>query len=731
MNWFFILAIAVPPTLMVLLHVLRTLPEYSDSSLKHGTFDKVTLTRSSQGVPQITCESLDDLFFALGYVHAQDRLWQMDILRRRAEGSLSAFLGPEHISSDIFSRNMRFKHQAESLSHLSPKGQYLLKRYAQGINSYAEHSYLPVEYFLTWNKWRRWTMGDSLTIWRFLSFFIGNNLQNDLLRSEIVKVFGSSLNIMPSENEKLFETYFSIESHELPGKLYKENFFNYPAEDGVAFDEFQDVFKPFPMTSNLFVVSGEFTRSGLPVLANDFSFLNEIPAVIYLVQGKWLQEKVSGGTIPGFPVFLFANNNKISWGVSAVHSRSLDLYTNITENHNTKQITEEISVRNGKSVKIYFNCGSFGCSLHSNPSVFIRWAADETDDKTFDGYLDLLTSYSVRSIRKSLEKIIIPQFNFLFATAEGDIGYQVTGAHPLREQVHLGVVDFGKTQHLWKDFIEFEELPHVVNPNKGYIINSNNFPTTSIYKHFQTFGKEFSSSRAARIDDLLQNLIKKRIKVTAEDLLNVLNDEFSALAFKILPELIALTGNEQVKKEFEGWDFEYSSGSRQAALFHSWFSRILNIISQKLPKLSENPVFRSMVAKTIEKKDFQNLCRVLEVDCTPSLLKKCFHEASEDVRQRTWGELHMVHFSHFPFRHSFQWLFGFEVPSSGSDSTVSFQSSTSNGESSVQARFISDQGNHSQSLWGIRIGQSGNPFSPHYKDQLFSFPSTLQEIPSF
>ena len=152
MQWLYVLVISLPPILILSNSILKTLPSYSETKKLNSAYGEIIISRSGKAIPDIEATCIEDTFFALGYVHAMDRLWQMDILRRTAEGTLSEVLGNSYINKDIFSRNLRFRSNTQRLSSLSPKAELYLKRYSEGINSYAETNYLPIEYFLSWQK---------------------------------------------------------------------------------------------------------------------------------------------------------------------------------------------------------------------------------------------------------------------------------------------------------------------------------------------------------------------------------------------------------------------------------------------------------------------------------------------------------------------------------------------------------------------------------------------------
>ncbi|OMJ65638.1 hypothetical protein SteCoe_37867 [Stentor coeruleus] len=738
MNWVFIIGISLPP-ILVLFHALyRTLPDYNEIKFISGVYDDISITRSAKGIPEISAENLEDFFFAFGYIHAQDRLWQMDLLRRTSQGTLSEILGEPALEKDIFARNLRFYNKSEELFSLSSKAQLYLKRYSEGINSYADTNYLPIEYFFTWSKFKRWSPLDTLTIWRYMSFIICVNWQQDVMRSELYEIFGDQ-GFMVMDEGKVFDEYFTVQGNELPKDIYKVHkmFWRNDMSTGGKSEDIG-----FVESSNAWVISGDFTASGKPLLANDPHLTNTVPSLLYLVKAQWGNGKVLGGSIPGLPGFLFGSNHKVSWGVTSLLSDTVDLYSHTISGtkylYNGKweelgSFKEDIYIKNSDTKRLTFYTTNSGPILYGKEgNISLRWAANEILDTSLDGFIGLFEVENVRSLRVSLEKIVMPQLNVVFASKEGDIGYQAVGKHPLRDYNGLGVLKGSDPNNRWKEYIKYEELPYTINPEKGYIVTANNRPVTHMYKHFNSFGGEHFDGRAKRISVLIDSLIDSKQKITIKHIKDIMYDEFSNLAKILTPIWLNLIQDQDANSAFKKWDFKMSKNSYPAAIFSIWFQnftseflkdKIRSNLSRNLPN---SFVYRNYLAQGFYKENCAFCPYVSESKCI-SLLKNSFYYALSTAKGRSWGEIHKNVFKNIPLSYV-TWFYGYfdiEYPSGGSDTTVNAKLFAWNGDFnsifSPQGRFIFDFGNVQESLWGISTGQSGNGLSSHYRDFVFDF----------
>lgn len=751
MQWLYILAITIPPILLLYSSIVRTLPNYSETKSFKSLYGEISISRTGNAVPQIEATCLEDVFFALGYSHAMDRLWQMDILRRTADGTLSEMLGEDYLPSDIFSRNLQFRHNSHRLSTLSGKSEIYLKRYVEGINTYVDSSYLPIEYFIAWHKWRRWEVVDSLTVWRYLSFMMNQSIESDLLRAELKTLMNTSLKVLPVEEALQFAQYFTVEGNELPREIYKS--FRSTEKEKVNDSEpgvFYSSFKNAKVSGNAWVVSGDFTASGKPILACDSHFTSQVPSLLYLVGVRWEKHSVHGGVIPGVPMFLFGTNKFAVWGSTALPSKTIDIYSHtivasqyLYENtlHNFSTFTETIKVKGKAEIVYEFSNTKSGVLLYGK-NLSVRWAADEVLDTSFDGYLQLMMGSNLRNIRVSLEKIVMPTMNFLFATDEGEIAYQAVGVQPLRKIITVGVISGNNSLLRWKEIIPFSEMPYSINPPKGFIVVSNNQPSTYMYKHYESFVSDFSANQATRIDFLLDSSVKSKKKIQVADMLEIQNDEFSDIAATILPIWLGIIKDRLSQSTFATWDYKMRKDSKEAAVFALWFQSFLSELlvdelgSELNSRLVNYETYHNYIIKSFIDGNSLPYCdnvNTVQFETCEELLLISFRRALEKSQKKTWGDLHYT--SHnspvrlksyiFPYL-DFTSYFLLSLPIGGSGSTIHQNGLSWNGDFTSkfgsQARFLVDLGSPS-SLWGISTGQSAHPLSPHFSDQFLPFHS--------
>lgn len=739
MKWIYVLSISLPPILILANYVFKTIPDYSETLKLKAIYGEIIITRTSKGIPNIKATCIEDAFFALGYAQAMDRLWQMDMLRRTADGTLAEVFGESVLEKDVFSRNMKFKKNAVKLSSISPKGQLYMQRYTDGINSYAQSHYLPIEYFLSWIKWRRWEIADSLSIWRYLSFVVSMDYQHDLLRSELSSVLGSSLGLLPLDELLQFDQYYSISSHELPRELYKV--YKYFTKDTLP-GEKADRSDYYNQNSNAWVVSGDFTASGKPILSNDPHFIKYVPCLLYLASVDWGTNHINGGIIPGIPVFIAGDNGVIAWGGTGLGSDNIDLYTHEIANSkylydnnwlDLETFKEDIKIKKEPTRTYTFQSTNSGPVLYNKTTpISIRWAADEVLDTSFDGYLDLLSATTVRAIRLSLAKVVIPNLNMLYGNIEGDIGYQAIGVQPLRTFLAAGIFKGNDPELRWTEFIKFEEMPYCINPPKGYIVATNSRPITQMYKHYASFGGEFSEGRGSRIDFLIQDLIKTRKKLSVSDMVEIQLDEYSRTAATLVPIILKSFPNKKTDKIFSGWDFRLHKNSKEAGLFMIWYKKFIkSLLEDELgadlnSKLCNSKTYRNFIVKSISDNTNLSYCddvNTNKVESCQDIVAKSMEFALSVYSDQTWGEMHESRHQHLPFGFNvyLAGLFDLKIPIGGSDTTVNSHSfywdEAFTSSFGVAGRFVFDLGSPEDSRWGISTGQSGNVFSPHYSDQ--------------
>jgi len=416
---------------------------------------QAAVDRDALGVPHISAARWEDAIFLQGYVTAQDRLWQMDALRRLAAGELSEVLGPSTLELDREARRLRLSRIAEQhVRALPAEDRAVIAAFARGVNYFIEtqRGKLPLEFTLLRYDPRPWTIADSILCGLEMYRELTNTWRDELRKSTMLS----------------------------GGDAAKVNLL-FPARAG---GEFQP-------GSNAWVVAGKLTASGKPILANDPHLEWSIPAVWYQVHLKARGLDVSGVSLPGVPCVIVGHNQRIAWGVTNLGFDVQDLYIEKINPQNGQYVfrgqveqsrpeSEWIRVKGARPVEFRQWVTRHGpVVLSDNGRYFaLRWAAAEEGGFGFP-FLDLNRAGNWKEFTAALARYPGPGQNFVYADVDGNIGYQATGLLPIRRNFDGDVpVDGTSGDNEWDGFIPFDRLPSFFNPARGWIVtaNQNTFP---------------------------------------------------------------------------------------------------------------------------------------------------------------------------------------------------------------------------------------------------------------
>jgi penicillin amidase len=571
--WFHVAARAAMPTL-------------DGTVALRGLKSPVTVVRDAQGVPSITASSLDDLFFAQGYVTAQDRLWQMDMMRRYAAGELSAALGSDYIKVDREQRTLGLRQVAEkSLAQATPEEREQLEAYARGVNAYiAEHHYgLPLEMRVLRYFPRAWTAEDSVLVGVSMAEMLNHGTYlDDLNKEKIMARLGPELtadlyvessqrDIVPGHDLDEIEPAAAapdsaqatakepvLPRHERRHRHHRAELVMpafgkrlvggyaafapaagaasvaaYPAPGAMA--------APMDLVragSNDWVISGAHTESGKPLLSNDMHLPHRIPNTWYEAHLTCGDFDVAGVTLPGAPWVIVGHNRRIAWGFTNVGPDVEDVFV---ENFNAQgeyqtpqgwqkpEVRHEIiHVKRGRDVEMDVVVTRHGPIIsHEMKSegrqLALKWAIYDTGLS--------LPFYAVNNaqnwdqFRSAFGQFSGPGQNVVYADVDGNIGYQATGRVPIRAAGDGSLpVSGADDAHEWIGYIPFEEMPSVYNPPSGIIATANGRVTADGYKYSIT--KEWESPyRTERI----YRVLRQNKKFTAADMLALQTDVQSDL----------------------------------------------------------------------------------------------------------------------------------------------------------------------------------------------------------
>lgn len=473
-------------------HLLRRpLPQTSGTLEIEGLLDDVEIIRDRWGVPHVYAETAHDLFLAQGFVHAQDRFWQMDFQRRLVAGRLSEVLGPTTLEIDRWMRVLGLRRQVEEdLQTGSDEARRVLEAYAKGVNRFLETTpALPVEFTLLHYQPEPWTPADSLRWAKMMAFGLSENWTTEIIRARIIDRLG------PELASRLDGAYLADNPVIVPDVEYAGL-----GESALKRRAPADAFAGDLGASNSWVVSGKRSATGKPLLASDPHLLMRIPGIWYenhLVGGGY---NVTGASLPGVPAVIIGHNEHIAWGLTAgladvqdlyierFHADDPHLYQVNGEWQPAQVLREEIRVRGRRRPVIeevvVTRHGPIitGLAPQETRPLALRWSGYEPDTGSTDCFLRLNRATNWEDVLRALKDHSVPVLNITFADTDGNIGYQFAGKIPIRRRGDGLVPVPGWTdEYEWEGFLPLEELPRSFNPESGYIVTANNKPAGDDY----------------------------------------------------------------------------------------------------------------------------------------------------------------------------------------------------------------------------------------------------------
>ena len=453
---------------------------------------QVEIRRDRHGVPHILAQSLDDAAFALGFVHAQDRLWQMEMNRRIAAGRLAEVLGPQAVQTDVYLRTLSlFDAAREAWAHLDEDTRRMLKSYAAGVNAYIDrhHGAWPPEFLLTDLRPEPWTPIDSLGWLKVMALDLGGNFRRELARLDLLSV------LSPEQVMQFYPPYPGEQPLPLPdiAALYDGlKIADLGITPGASAAE-------KGLGSNNWVVAGSRTASGKPLLANDPHLRLNTPSLWYLAAIKVGEREVVGASMPGVPFIVLGRTDRIAWGFTNTGPDVQDLYLeriaddglNVETPDGPERLRfrrEVIRVKDGQPVEIRVRISRHGplisdampelqARLPKNVALALRWTALDPDDTSAAIGLGFWRAHDFASFQAALHRFVVPEQNMVYADREGHIGYYAPARVPIRSPANdthgLIPAPGWKPGYDWQGFIPYDALPTRFDPPEGFIATAN------------------------------------------------------------------------------------------------------------------------------------------------------------------------------------------------------------------------------------------------------------------
>ncbi|MGN9908561.1 penicillin acylase family protein [Phytohabitans sp. LJ34] len=772
-------AFAVLVGLVSLWAVRRSFPEYGGEKPLPGLAADVTVYRDAYGVPQIYAGNAADMFRAQGYVHAQERFWEMDFRRHVTAGRLSELFGRDQLETDTYLRTLGWRRVAErEWGIIAEESRGFLQAYADGVNAWLDQhgggepgADVSLEYAvlgLTNRGYRieRWSPVDSLAWLKAMAWDLRGNMSDEIERAILA---GSGL--AREQVGELFPPY--PEDRHRPivggGRVSGGAFLAVDAGGAgggwlPALAAVRDGLASLPVLlgrqgtglgSNSWVIAGSRTATGKPLLANDPHLSPSMP-------GIWFQAglhcgcgfDLSGFTFAGVPGVVIGHNDAIAWGFTNLGPDVTDLYLEDVAGDKVRvgagwqdleKRTENIKVAGGGTVTVTVRSSRNG-PLVSDASkelrragdryaVALRWTALDPG-RTIDALFALNRARDWATFRAAAALFEVPAQNLVYADVSGNIGYQAPGRIPVRGNGDGRWPAPGwDTSYDWRSYIPFAELPSVLNPAQGYVVTANQAVVGSGYPYLLTHDWSYGY-RSERLNQLVEQAGRT---VTADDAGRMQMDGYNGLAPILVPHLLRVSSTVDARDLLRGWDYQQPVDSAPAAYFNAVWRALLARTFDELPDDYEadggdrwwevvrgllerpsSPWWDDRATSTVETMD-QVLSASL-VDAADELTDRL----GDDPAGWRWGDLHTLALRNESFGESgvapVEWLFNKgPEPVAGGSSIVNATGWDAADGYEVDAvpsmRMVVDLGDLDASRWVQLSGNSGHAFSAHYADQ--------------
>ena len=765
--------------------VYRPLPRLDGTIGVPGLQKDVVVERDHWGVPHIRASSVEDLVEAQGYVMAQDRLWQMDLLRRVSRGQLSEILGPATLEIDKQFRSLGFGRAAErDVSQMDPSSRTLMEAYARGINRFIEQhgDQLPIEFSLLKYKPQPWQASDSLVIAGYMYQTLTNTWEEELNRAKVTERVGwerardlfspeaamdhfvvGDPNVVNdgSQRSRVDPDDEDDDDEDMdPDAVLKASATG--PTDAAGSEGFPDLTSALARSmrgflaetrrdirhglgSNNWVVSGDHTATGKPLLANDTHLELSIPPIWYEVHLTAPGWNVKGFTLPGAPLVVIGHNDHIAWGFTNNGADVEDLYIEAFN----PAATDEYRV-NGKWVKAQ----AFDETIHvkgqpdehlpvvvtrhgpvvrreGGKAYALRWTATEPGGLA-NAYTLLGKAQNWEEFRSVMKHVWGPGQNVVYADVQGNIGYIMAARVPIRKKGHGEVPMPGDVDdYEWTGYIPFDQLPQALNPDSGLIVTANARVVGPNYKPYLADRWE-EPYRTARIYDLLHD--KHDLRPT--DMLKVQTDTYSFPHAFLADQLSAAAKmnspkDERTKKLIEGlkdWNGIADADSPEVSFLVAMRRAALTLLLE--PYLGEQTnlyqwrstaFLQKILTDRPEKwlpSGYKNYDDLLVAAADRGVAKLAEDSKSARIEDWPWKRFNSLDMLHPIGREGLlKWLLSIaDKPQSGTSYSV--RAATKHHGPAM--RFVANLGNWDESILLIPAGQSGQPGSGHYSDQ-FSY----------
>lgn len=756
--------------------LLSPLPSYNENISTIKINSNIEVYRDSFAVPYIIASSDEDVAFSLGYLHAQERLFSMDLIRRAGEGKLAEILGEKALPFDKMFRTVGLERNLKNnLNKMDPSVMKLLQAYANGVNEYIDRQKgnYPIEFDVLGYQPELWKPIHSLIIIKMMAWELNISWWTDISFSELIQKLGKDkvMEILPDYPENA-------------PTIIADNFKYLPTINSTLVETDKAFRQMMGWTgthigSNNWVVNANKSVSGKPIIANDPHLAFSAPGIWYAAVIKSKGWDAAGVTLPGVPGIVIGKSNSISWVLTNVMNDDSDFYIEKLDSSKTKYlldgqwqnleiIKDTIHIKNKKDEVITIretHRGPIISNIHpftfiyneseiKIPPISLRWSGNDFSDEMLAFY-KINKANNWDEFREGVKYFGIPGQNFVYADASGNIGYIMGARVPIRASNNPTLVfDGTNSQNDWKGYVPFQEIPVILNPAENFIASANNKVLKNFKYHISNLWEP--SSRIDRIRELLTSKVKQSVN----DFEKYQMDQVSPYAKTITYYLLNAFEGIKVKDQnlntalelFSKWDYDLNMYSQTPSIYAMFLKYLLkNIYYDKMgDDLYNRFVFLANVP-------YRSLLQILDkpnsiwfddvntkkIETRDDIIRKSLSDALTELEEKygkdpvnwQWGEIHTVTFKHafsgnFSLLDKFINIGPFEI---GGDGTTIFNTEYPFAKSIEEfsmfrhkefdnilgpsMRFIYDFSSPEIINLILTTGQSGNTMSNHYKDQ--------------
>ncbi len=755
----------------------RLSPQYDGSVILPGLTDSVTVYRDERGMPHIYASCEHDLYMTTGYIAAQERLWQMDLVRRSAAGRLSEIFGTSYMPADIFTRCLQIYETSKGMLEAEdPAIVRCLQAYTDGVNAFISSAgkRLPLEFRLLSYRPEPWSNEDIVSIIGLMGWNLDyRNLAAELFIQQLINKLGIE------KARELIPDWQATTNIAYPDLKLSDTLLSLTRSFVSSFQKVAELGIPSLASSNNWAVSGARSETGKPLLSNDMHLSLTSP-------GIWMQMhqvipgelNVTGVMIPGEPMIIAGHNEKIAWGLTNLRVDAIDLYAEKINPGNNNQYffngewreftnkTEIIKEKRGNrdTVNIRFThrgplISGFidldtvysrikwlgfnylrGLRNLEGVALSMKWSGFDKSDEVRSIHL-LNRAAGWDDFREGLKTFRSINQNFAYADTDGNIGLNAGGGIPVREGDGILIRDGTTEQYDWKGYVPFEQMPSILNPESGTVSSANNRTVSDDYPYYISH----SFDLPYRINRIRQMLSEKTI-LGVEDFKTMLADQHSDYARLVVPYILRLTDRQERMTVLESealnaikdWDYDMNPALPAPTLLEFFRkSFIRNLLADELGDLydqmwdicGEYYIYRILTAgpdgwvdnaTTEEEETLDDIVMLSFREAVGSLKK----EQGSDPSRWQWGRIHTITFMHpLGSVRILESLFKFnsaEYPIGGSDHTVCpyfTYKSDFKAVNGASMRYIFNTSDWDESYSVIPGGASGVPGSEYYLSQ--------------